>query len=139
MGAVSVDIHRGEREFKNLTLSDENVVKYLIQYRSKVDLLYSANMNINIEQAGDMFEFNQELIALYASLDSIISECRFKEKQLLLLELLFEGNTLSDICRMKKGFKKSATYDLLSRMVAKIVMVNNRKWLETMEKIGYIK
>lgn len=139
MGALSVDIHRGEREFRNLTLSDENVVKYLIQYRSKVDLLYSANMNINIEQAGDMFEFNQELVALYASLDSIIIECKFKEKQSMLLELLFEGNTLSDICRMKNGFKRSATYDLFDRMVAKIVKVNNSKWLETMEKIGYTK
>lgn len=139
MGALSVDIHRGEREFRNLTLSDENVVKYLIQYRSKVDLLYSANMNINIEQAGDMFEFNQELVALYASLDSIIIECKFKEKQSMLLELLFEGNTLSDICRMKNGFKRSATYDLFDRMVAKIVKINNSKWLETMEKIGYTK
>jgi len=139
LGALSVDIHRGEREFRNLTLSDVNVVKYLILYRSKVDLLYNAERNIDINQAGDMVEFNQELIALYASLDKIIKECRFKEKQSKLLELIFEGNTLQDICRMNIGYKKSATYDLFDRMVLRIVNANNKDWLETMKKMGYVK
>lgn len=138
LGAVTYDIHKSEREFQNLTLSDVDVVKYLILYRSKVDSNYGSTSNININQAGDTFEFNQELIALYASLDKLIDECKFKEKHTKLLELLYEGNTLQDIISMKVGYTKSATYDLFDRMVAKVVKVNNKKWKKSIEKKGYI-
>lgn len=137
MGAVAVDLHKKEREFKHLTLSDTNVVKYLILYRSKVDIFYNSNINIDVYQAGDLVEFNQELIALYASLDSLIEGCKFKEKQSKLLELIFEGNTMSDIISMDIGYKRSATYDLLDRMVAKIVSINEKNWLNSMDKMGY--
>lgn len=139
MGAPSVDIHRKERDYKDLTLSDKNVVKYLILYRSKVDVAYNTIANINIEHAGDVFEFNQELIALYASLDVTIELCKFKQKQTRLLELIFEGHTLHDICNMDIGFKRSATYDLFDRMVNRIVEMNNTLWKECMVKQGYIK
>lgn len=139
LGVVYLDIHKKEREYENLTLSDENVVKYLILYRSKIDVAYNVNININIEQAGDVFEFNQELIALYASLDVTIELCNFKQKQTRLLELLFEGHTLHDICNMDIGYKRSATYDLFDRMVDKIVETNNRLWRESMKSRGYIK
>lgn len=139
MGAVSVDVHKKERDYQDLTLSDKNVVKYLILYRSKVDVVYSANTNINIEQAGDIYEFNQELIALYASLDVTIELCRFKEKQSKLLELIFEGHTLHDICNMDIGYKKSATYDLFDRMVNKVVEANDALWRESMERQGCIR
>lgn len=139
LGAVSIDTQKKEREYKHLTLSDEAVVKYLILYRSKVDVSYGANINININQAGDTFEFNQELICLYASLDVVLEKIDFSEKQDKLLKLIFEGNTLNDICNMKIGYKKSATYDLFDRMVKKIVKVNNEDWKETMELSGLIK
>jgi hypothetical protein len=139
LGAVAIDIHKQEREFKHLTLADENVVKYLILYRNKVDVAYGADTNININQAGDMFEFNQELVCLYASLDDTIKKCNFKEKQMRLLELIFEGNTMKDICSMDVGFKKSATYDLFDRIIHKIVKTNNDSWKATMERNGYIK
>lgn len=129
LGAVPIDVRRKEREYENLTLSDKNVVKYLILYRSKLDTLY----------AGGTVEFNQELIALYASLDVIIELCKFKEKQIKLLNLLFDGNKIYDICNMNIGYKKSATYDLLDRMVDKIVEVNNQLWKESMKVRGYIK
>lgn len=139
MGAVSIDVRRKEREYENLTLSDKNVVKYLILYRSKVDVSYNANTNIDIEKAGDIFDFNQELIALYSSLDITIKLCNFKQKQMKLLELLFEGNKIHDICNMDIGYKKSSTYDLFDRIVDKIVEVNNNLWKESMRVQGYIK
>ena len=129
LGAVPIDVRRKEREYENLTLSDKNVVKYLILYRSKLDTLYT----------GGTVEFNQELIALYASLDVIIELCNFKEKQIRLLNLLFDGNKIYDICNMNIGYKKSATYDLFDRMVDKIVEVNNHLWKESMKVRGYIK
>jgi hypothetical protein len=136
LGAVAIDIHKQEREFEHLTLSDENVVKYLIEFRSKVDVGYGAETNININQAGDMFDFNQELICLYASLDETIKKCNFKEKQSKLLELIFDGNTLRDICKMNIGYRQSATYDLFDRMVKRIVTTNNRLWKLNMERNG---
>jgi len=140
---VSVDINKQEREYKDFTLADENVVRLLIQYRSKYDLLHNANINIDISQAGDEFDFNQELIVMYASLDKVIEQCiesrRFKEKHIKLLELLFDGNTLQDIVAMDIGFKKSATYDLFDRMVARIVEFNKKNWLEVMDKKGFTK
>ena len=136
MGAVLIDTHKKEREFKLLTLSDINVVKYLIMYRNKVDVGYNVNANININQAGDIFEFNQELIALYASLDKTVEQCSFKEKQLKLLEMIYEGFTLQDICSMDIGYKKSATYDLFYRMTLKIVKVNNENWKKSIHKIN---
>lgn len=138
LGASSVDVHKKEREYRDLTLSDINVVKYLILYRSKVDVLYNTNVNIDIEQAGDFFDFNQELIALYASLDVTVELCKFKQKQSRLLELVFEGYTIQDICKMDIGYKSSATYDLFDRMVNKIVLTNNRIWKESIKKQGYI-
>jgi hypothetical protein len=138
MGAVTYDIHKSEREFQNLTLSDVEVVKYLILYRSKVDTSYDVNINIDINQSGDTFEFNQELVALYASLDVLIEGCNFKEKHIRLLELLYEGNTLQDIVAMKIGYTKSATYDMFDRMVSKIVKANNRGWKKVMKRKRYI-
>lgn len=136
---LSIDIHKKEREYESLTLSDRNVVKYLILYRSKVDVAYNANTNINIEQAGDVFEFNQELIALYASLDVLIEKCNFREKQSKLLKLIFDGNTILDICSMDIGYTRSATYELFDRMINKILEMNHEMWLETMKIQGYIK
>jgi hypothetical protein len=136
---VSIDIHKQERDFENLTLSDENVVKYLILHRSTVDVGYGASTNINMNQAGDMFEFNQELVCLFVSLDITIEKCKFKQRQTRLLELIFEGNTMQDICNMDIGYKKSATYDLFARMVAKIVDVNKDSWKDTMNAKGYLK
>jgi hypothetical protein len=138
LGSVAIDVHRKERDYRHLTLSDNNVVKYLILFRSKVDVSYDANVNIDFSQAGDMFEFNQELIALYSSLDVMIKECGFKQKQNKLLSLIFEGHTITDICNMDIGYKSSATYDLLDRMVAKIVTINDKTWKKSMKSQGYI-
>lgn len=128
-----------ERDYRNFTLSDRNVVKYLILYRNKLDVTYSGNKNIAIENIASAFEFNQELIALYVSLDTIIDLCDFEEKQIKLLELLYEGNKIYDICNMNIGYTRSATYELFDRMIDKIVKINDELWLESMRVQGYIK
>jgi hypothetical protein len=137
LGAVSVDVHKQEREYANLTLSDENVVKYLILYRSKVDVSYGANTNININQAGDTFEFNQELIALYASLDKLIGAISFKDRDEELLRLIFEGHSISDIIESYDYPRKTA-YRTLDRIVSKIVDENDENWYYVMGNNGYI-
>lgn len=137
MGAVSVDIHKQERDYQNLTLSDDNVVRYLILYRNKVDVSYGANTNININFAGDMFEFNQELICLFASLDETVKEANLTERQTKLLKLLYEGNTVKDASEIL-GLKRNSVFEMLDRIVNRIVVTNNELWYYTTGHNGYI-
>lgn len=134
MGAVSIDVHKKEREYKNLTLSDENVVKYLITYRSKVDVIYGASTNTNLTQAGDTFDFNQELIVLYASLDMLVAKVKLKDKDKEFLRLIFEGHSVTDIIDTYEYPKKTA-YRTLDRIVDKIVEANNDDWKRVMRKM----
>lgn len=132
MGALAIDIHKQEREFKHLTLSDRNVVKYLILYRNKVDVTYGANTNIDINSAGDMFEFNQELVCLYASLDNVIGKIELNEKELKLLNLIFEGNTIADVINVYELYPKKTAYRTLNRIIDNIVLENNKQWKEVL-------
>ena len=133
LGSVQVDIYRKEREYEHLTLSDENVVKYLLLYRSSVDVSYGANTNVNINQAGDMFEFNQELICLYASLDSLIKRLDFKDKEKELIDLIFKGNTIPDVVKIG-GFAKRTAYNTLHKIVERIVELNYEDWKNTVKE-----
>lgn len=137
MGAVSVDIHKKEREYEHLTLSDENVVKYLLQFRSIVDTSYGASININMNQAGDTFEFNQELVSLYASLDKIIDKIELKEKDEEFLKLMFEGYSISRIID-DFGFPRKTAYRTMDRIVDKIVDANDSEWKRVMEINGFV-
>lgn len=123
-----MDIHKQGRDYENLTLSDENVVKYLILYRNKVDVGYGANTNININSAGDMFEFNQELICLYASLDQTIEQVGFNEKELEFLRLIFEGNTIADVINVHNLYPKKTAYRTLERIINSVVERNFLEW-----------
>lgn len=127
MGAVSVDIHKKGREFKDFSLSNENVVKYLILYRYKLDVAYNSNINIDINYAGDIYEFNEELICLYASLDQLLNKINLKDKDKDFLTLTFKGYSISDINEIYKIPKRTA-YDILSRIVEKIINENLSDW-----------
>ena len=133
MGSVSVDIHKKERVYMDFSLSDKNVVKYLILCRSKIDLAYELNTNVNIHHAGDTFEFNQELICLYASLDSLIEKINFKDGDREILELLFRGSSVGDLIRDEVLPQKTA-YRTFNRIVSKIIKANNSAWYESTKK-----
>ncbi|UGO46298.1 sigma factor [Bacillus phage vB_BanS_Chewbecca] len=137
LGSVAIDIKKGEREFEHLTLSDENVVKYLILYRNKVDKTYGANTNIQMNQAGDTFDFNQELIVLYASLDKTTEEASLTKKQLNLLHLLYEGNSLVDVAEML-GQHRRVVHRMFERIVERVVNTNNELWYYTVGHNGRI-
>jgi hypothetical protein len=137
LGAVSIDVHKKERDFKHLTLSDANVVKYLILFRSKVDVGYNATTNIDINQAGDLTEMNQELIALYSSLDEIVKKSALTKKQSAILEMLYEGNTIKDISELT-SINRVSTYRVLDRIVGKVVEANNEDWYYTVGNNGFV-
>ncbi len=103
-------------------------------YRSSVDVSYGANTNININQAGDMFEFNQELICLYASLDKIIERLNLNSREKKLIELIFEGNKISDIVNVKSyGYAKKTAYRIFNKIVEKIIKENHDDWHAVMK------
>lgn len=133
MGAVSIDLYKKEREYEHLTLSDHSVVKYLILYRSKVDITYGASVNANIYQAGEIFEFNQELIALYISLDALIKDIKIKEKDSEFLKLIFEGYEIGDIIK-EYDYPRKTAYRTLTRIVEKIVEANHDSWKNAFKK-----
>lgn len=138
MGAVSIDIYKKEKEYRHLTLSDEHVVKYLIEFRSQVDVSYGASTNINIYVAGDTMDFNVELIALYTSLDNILEQIEMKERERHFLELLFVGHRVGDIIK-HYGYPNKTAYRILKRIVGKVVEVNKCDWEKSMRSQGFLK
>ena len=136
MGSVSIDVYKNEKEYRHLTLSDGNVVRYIMEFRSQVDVTYGASTNIDINVAGDMMDFNVELIALYASLDHILARITMKEKDRLFLDLLFQGNKVGDIIKYH-NYPRMTAYRILERIVEKVVEINKDDWVRAMRSQGY--
>jgi hypothetical protein len=140
VGAVSIDVYKKEKEYRHLTLSDANVVRYLIENRSQLDVTYGANASIDIHAAGDAMEFNVELIVLYASLDTILERTNLKEKERIFIGLLFDGHTVRDIIALKEhDYKRMTAYRILDRAVRKVVELNREDWKKVMQAKKYIK
>lgn len=137
MGASKVDLHKRERDYAPLNLSDKSVIKYLLLQRSKVDVLYGASTNINIYQAGDVFEFNQELIALYTSLDVLLSRIELKERDAEFLMLIFEGHEMQDVIE-HFNFPRMTAYRTLNRIIDKVVEENYISWKTALQRQGRI-
>ena len=119
LGAVAVDVYKKEREYKHLTLSDENVVKYLIRYR---DSLIS----------GMDYDFNRELIVLYASLDSILETINMRDREKRLLELLAIGHEMADVIEYF-GYPRKTAYRTLNGIVRKVVQENDKRWRDSLD------
>jgi hypothetical protein len=128
VGMVKVDIHKGERQFKDLSLSDINVVKWLILYRDKIDLYFGEKTDYFFDNAGNSKELNQELINTYAYLDELIEKCDFKEEQIALLQLLFMGYTFKDIEDTTKETTSRTIKRRFESICKTISEMNNRLW-----------
>lgn len=97
LGSVKIDIHKDESKYKHLSLSDINTIKLLIQYRKVIDPYYKIKVNYNIFESGDVKPLNQELIATYIDLDTLIDKTKLNEKQLYIIRELMDGATEEDI------------------------------------------
>jgi len=136
LGSVSIDLHKQERDYEHLNLSDENVVRYLLLYRSKIDLTYGISNNLNIYQSGDITGFNQELIALYSSLDNLIKKIKLKDKDRKFLELIFDGYEISDIIECY-DYPRMTAYRTMDRIINEIIEMNELDWKEMIYLKGY--
>jgi hypothetical protein len=74
---------------------------------------------------------------LYASLDVLIKSIKLKDKEKHFLNLIFEGNDITDIVEVY-GYARRTAYNTLDRIVFKIVDANEEEWIRVMEKNGYI-
>lgn len=118
----------------NFSFSDEAVVKYLILARYRLDPTYNSIANVDIHIAGDTFELNQELIAIYTSLDRLIENVKLKPKEIQILKLIFQGYSFGKI-QNELGFNRLATvYENFNRIVKRIVQQNNDEWRNFINK-----
>jgi len=129
MGMVKIDIHKDELFYEQLTLSDPNVIRFLIEYRYKYDPYYMMEQERDINVAGNAKPLIQEAIALYASLDETIKKCKFKKRQLDLIKYVEMGYELSEIPKIDDRFNQNRSiYAMFNNIIKKIKAVNDEQW-----------
>ncbi len=127
-GKVKIDINKAEREFELLTLSDINVVQYLIRFRDKIDIYYDNDVDNYYHHAGNVQKINQELITLYASLDETIKMCNFSEEEKAIIKLMETGFTFGGIASYFEGVTGEQIKRRFNAVCKKIVNKNKELW-----------
>jgi len=134
LGKVSVDVYKHEMKYKQFSLSDKKVIKYLIFCRSEIDMTYGVSNVIDFKTASEVSELNQELIALYSSLDNIISKAQLNDEENKLLLMLFDGYSIMDIIEMGI-MERNKAYRRFHSVVDKIKKQNDIDWLQSTKNI----
>lgn len=97
MGSVKVDLVSKGLFYRDLTLSDINVVRLLIEFRYKYDnYLYSVSDNM-FDVAGEVQGINTDMLLTYVALDQAIKKCNLSAEQLRIIELYEHGYTHKEI------------------------------------------
>lgn len=134
MGSVKVDLMGKERFYKDLFLSDIDVLQLLIEYRFKYDKYLGNQSNNMFTEAGEITDVNPEIIATYASIDVLIDQCGFDENQLKIIEMIGQEYTIKEIAE-ELGLKHEDNIrQRFNKILRDIAKVNERNW----RKIVYI-
>lgn len=97
MEKMKVDTDSKSLFYKDLTLSDVNVVRLLIEFRYKYDnYLYSISDNA-FDIAGEVQGINTDMLLTYVALDEAIKKCKLSEEQLRIIHLYEHGHTHKEI------------------------------------------
>lgn len=123
---VKIDIHKEEYFYQDMTLSDPYVIKLLIKYRYKYDPHYLSEQERNYNLAGDAKPLNQEAIALYAALDELIKQCKFKKRQLRLIKYIEMGYEFEDIKKIDDSYTNIGR--MFNNIINKIIKMNEYNW-----------
>lgn len=129
-----MDLHSKEMFYKDLTLSDIDVVQLLIEYRHKYDKYSGFSSNNFYLEAGEVADLNQEVVVTYASLDKLIAQCQFSKEQMTILELIEQGYELKEIASVLKYAHSKNVRKRLNTILKSIVQMNERNW----RKVVYI-
>lgn len=128
MGSVKIDLYGKELLYKNMFLSDIEVVQLLIEYRYKYDGNFKITPNNMFYEAGEITPVNHEAIVTYASLDNLIQKCNFNKEQHKIIEMIEQGNELKEIA-VELGFLHSKNIrKRLNTILKAIVQMNDRDW-----------
>ncbi|MDO6628686.1 hypothetical protein CON15_19940 [Bacillus cereus] len=129
MGACSVDIHLRERQYQIVNLSDPNVIKWLIEYQDRVNPYFDTSTDNNYDVAGNAQHLNQELVAMYASLEKLIKDSNLDERQLTLIDLVSRGYGFTDIVELDIGFNYASNVQAaLDTVYSTIAKTNDLQW-----------
>lgn len=131
MGSVKVDLHSKEMFYKDLTLSDIDVVQLLIEYRYKYDKYSGFNTNNFYLEAGEIADLNQEVVATYASLDVLIAGRNFNKEQMKILEMIEHGYVMKEIAEALGLSHEDNIRQRLNKMIRDIANANERNWRKT--------
>lgn len=121
------DIYRHEYELRNVTLSNTESVLGLITLRSKIDKYYNYSIKDDPYSACNWKDVNQELITLYADLDSLIDRTGLDDAEMNLIHALEMGYTFADLADML-GVDVRVVTTKCRGIARKIARRNNREW-----------
>lgn len=127
MGAVQIDIHKKERPYERIVLTEPEMVKELIENRDKLDPCFDLVIERSPYVAGVENDLNQELIALYSDIDRCIKFCEFSENQLRMIDMISRGWTMEEIA-ISLDITKQSVSEALEKMYARIVRANMDIW-----------
>lgn len=113
-----------EKTYKNMNLSEVNVVKFLILNRYKIDNFYKVSEYFiwNNANAGNL---NEELMVLLCSLDELISSVKLTNRQKEVLFLLEEGFTYTEVGKMTNR-KRHTVFQVFHNLCERITKENDR-------------
>lgn len=138
MGAVGVDIHKHEYQYRQINFSDVDCIKGLIKNRYMIDPYYGNETNNNIYEAGEVIPINQELIGIFRDLDELIKETKLTSKQIEIVNMLFEGNNEEDVAT--HYYQRTEKVDnIINTICEKIKKSNDYKWKYDYIYLNYIK
>lgn len=128
MGGVKRDIYAAERAFKDLTFSDINVVRLLMEYRYKYDPYAGFQSDATFDVAGTISPVNAEIVTTFASLDDLIEQCKFDETQLKIIQLTEDGYTLKEIATLIGLSHTDNIKKRMNKICKDIVKMNLWNW-----------
>ena len=110
--------------FDNIDISDFKVVKRLILKKMEILSVVFGGLQSNflMSQNSDVVstEVREQILSVYDKIDEIVDECNFKDKNLFLLELIYSGYSIAEVCKTHHKYKNKSTAKALDRIVKKI-------------------
>ena len=85
-------------ELAYVPLSEERVVQKLIRERAVLDQsFYPIVEPTHVLTTDGVFALNEDILCIYADLDSLIMRCGLSDQERLTVDLLMKGYVLADI------------------------------------------
>lgn len=108
-------------------LSDETVVRTLVEQREKLDPIRKASGTSLFEAAADTSPLVEDIICLYVDLDRLIEAVRFPSSEAFVLEKIMDGYTINDLSEIYGG-SRQAYSGYYRRAIGKIVKESQEQW-----------